>query len=170
MPPFTRLVYCRSLFRFPLTSEAHTGNTRSSVGRNGYRAVRRWPACASHSTLAGSARPADIAQCEIAEPALSPSEHAVSIAPQPGFELTPITSVTTRRRGACGSIFAAAQTFKPHFPRSAGHEGFEHTPITSTRCQNHNVFPDRWAFLASDRYLRKRSMFEPQLQWPATSG
>ncbi len=44
----------------------------------------------------------------------------------------------------------------------AGGHGFESRHLH--RCRIYNVFPGRWVFLASGRYSRQRSMFEPP--WP----
>ncbi len=41
-----------------------------------------------------------------------------------------------------------------------GARGFEHSLITSTRCQSHNVVPDRSDILNSVREVAQRFLFE----------
>ena len=77
------------------------------------------------------------------------------------FEHSPITSGATLRRAARHTNFAPAQTFFPHLPRSAGQEGFEHSPMTSTSLSESQRFP--WSdvvFICICR-PRKMAMFEP---------
>jgi hypothetical protein len=40
-------------------------------------------------------------------------------------------------------------------------QGFEHSPITSTRCQNNNVFPSQKRYFTAIRRPRQMAMFEP---------
>jgi hypothetical protein len=57
-----------------------------------------------------------------------PPDHASS----PGFEQSPMASVAIPPASREASNFRRAQTLALYLPSSACHEGFEHSPITST--------------------------------------
>lgn len=47
-----------------------------------------------------------------------------------------------------------------------GTRGFEHGPVTSTRCQNCNVDPGRHVFSITDRSNTLRPLLEPRVVEP----
>ncbi len=51
----------------------------------------------------------------------------------------------------------------PHGPRSASQEGFEHSPITSTRCKKYNVSPGKEQFFVGICRPRQMTKFEPRV-------